>query len=105
MRYRFEISNQPPFTQLIAVAGPFPKAFTSPVATFPGGVIAPIKFDAEQPTVYQWNLNIQRELGRDFILSGGYVGSRGAHLETIYSLNVRTDFQIVNGQKFFPAIS
>jgi hypothetical protein len=29
------------------------------------------------------------------------VGSRGTNLETTYAINVRTDSQIVNGQKFF----
>jgi hypothetical protein len=104
MRYRFEMSNQSPFAQLAVVGGPFPNAFTSPFFQAPGGLVSPIAFDAEQPTVYQWNLNIQRELGRDLVLSAGYVGSRGANLETRYSLNVRKDFQIVNGQKFYPAI-
>ncbi|HKQ76836.1 MAG TPA: TonB-dependent receptor, partial [Blastocatellia bacterium] len=103
MQYRFQISNQEPFARLAAVVGPFPNAFTSPIVVLPGGVISPIEFDADQPTVYQWNLNIQRELGRDFVLSAGYVGSRGVNLQARYDLNVRTDFQIVNGQKFFPA--
>jgi outer membrane receptor protein involved in Fe transport len=104
MRYRFEMSNQPPFAQLSVYIGGFPNAFSNPVFVVPAGVISPYQFDAEQPTVYQWNLNIQREMGRDLVLSAGYVGSRGVNLETRYSLNVRTDFQIVNGQKFFPAL-
>jgi hypothetical protein len=104
MRYRFEMSNQPPFAQLSVFIGGFPNAFSNPVFVVPAGVISPYQFDAEQPTIYQWNLNIQRELGRDLVLSAGYVGSRGVNLETRYSLNVRTDFQIVNGQKFFPAL-
>ncbi len=103
MRYRFQISSQAPFAQLAAVIGPFPNAFTSPILTLPSGVVSPLAFDADQPTIYQWNLNIQRELGRDLVLSSGYVGSRGTNLGSRYSLNVRNDFQIVNGQKFFPA--
>ncbi len=103
MLYRFEISNQPPFADLSAYVGPFPNAFTSPVFTFPGGVVTSIEFDAKQPTVYQWNLNVQRELGRDLALSAGYVGSRGVNLVGRNSINVRTDFEVVNGQKFFPA--
>jgi hypothetical protein len=102
MRYRFELSNQPPFAQLSVFGGLFPNAFSNPAFTVPAGVLSPYQFDAEQPTIYQWNLNIQRELGRDMVLSAGYVGSRGVNLETRYSLNVRTDFQLVNGQKFFP---
>ncbi len=102
MLYRYELSNQPPFSELSAYVGPFPNAFTSPILRIPGGVVTSIEFDAEQPTVYQWNLNVQRELGRDLVLSAAYVGSRGVNLVGRNSINVRTDFQIVNGKKFFP---
>jgi Carboxypeptidase regulatory-like domain/TonB dependent receptor len=104
MQYRFQMSNQGPFAQLSAFGGPFPNAFTSPDFSIPSGVVSPLEFNARQPTVYQWNLNIQWGLTRDMVLSGSYVGSRGTNLQTRYSLNVRTDHQIVNGQKFFPAI-
>jgi hypothetical protein len=103
MQYRFQMSNQAPFAQLAAVVGPFPNAFSSPILTIPGGVISMMEFDAEQPTIYQWNLNIQWGLARDMVLSAGYVGSRGTNLESRYSLGVRNDYQLVNGQKFFPA--
>lgn len=103
MRYRFEISNQGPFAQLAVVGGPFPKAFTSPAFSFPGGLVSTAAFDAEQPTVYQWNLSVQRELGRDLFLNAAYVGSRAVNLETRAQIDVRTDFQVVNGRKFFPA--
>jgi Carboxypeptidase regulatory-like domain len=39
------------------------------------------------PYQEQWNLNIQRELGRGTILSVGYVGSRGVHLFVQENLN------------------
>jgi Carboxypeptidase regulatory-like domain/TonB dependent receptor-like, beta-barrel len=104
MQYRFQISNQAPFAQLAAVVGPFPNAFASPIVILPSGVISPIEFDADQPKIYQWNLSIQREMGRDLFLSSSYVGSRGTNLESRYSLNIRQDFQLVNGQKFFPAL-
>jgi outer membrane receptor protein involved in Fe transport len=108
MRYRFEISNQAPFTQLAVLPaflpGGFPNAFTlfggNPIPGFTPTYAT--NFNAKQPTVYQWNLNIQRELGRDLVASVGYVGSRGTNLETTYAANVRNDAQIINGQKFFP---
>jgi carboxypeptidase family protein/TonB-dependent receptor-like protein len=105
MRYRFELSNLPPFAQLSAVVGPFPNPFSNPMAFIPAGVAVVLASNADQPRIYQWNLNIQRELGRDFVLSAGYVGSRGTNLETRNSINVRTDSQIVNGRKFFPAVA
>jgi hypothetical protein len=105
MRYRFEISNQGPFAQLTAVGGPFPNAFTLPAFSFPGGLVSAAAFDADQPTVYQWNLSLQRELGRDLFLNAAYVGSRAVNLETRTQIDVRTDFRIVNGRKFFPSNS
>jgi outer membrane receptor protein involved in Fe transport len=104
MQYRFQFSNQAPFAQLAAVIGPFPNAFTSPVLILPAGVVSPLEFDAAQPTIYQWNFNIQSEIARNLVLSAGYVGARGTNLQARYALNVRNDYQIVNGQKFFPAI-
>jgi carboxypeptidase family protein/TonB-dependent receptor-like protein len=107
MRYRFEMSNTAPFTQLVAIlaAGTFPNTYTqlgaNPLPGFTPTYVA--NFNAEQPTVYHWNVNVQRELARDLVVSAGYVGSRGTNLETTYATNVRTDYQMVNGRKFFPA--
>ena len=56
-----------------------------------------MEHDAEQPTVYQWNANVQRQVTKDFVVSAGYVGSRGVHLLTNATSNVRTDFQIDDG--------
>jgi hypothetical protein len=39
------------------------------------------------PYQEQWNLNIQRNLGRGTILTVGYVGSRGVHLFTQRNMN------------------
>jgi hypothetical protein len=41
----------------------------------------------EAPYQQQWNLNVQRDLGRGMILSVGYVGSRGVHLFSQQNLN------------------
>ena len=39
------------------------------------------------PVTQQFSLNLQRELGRDFLLEAGYVGSRGTHQIMNHSLN------------------
>jgi hypothetical protein len=39
------------------------------------------------PYQQQWNLNVQRELGRGTVLTVGYVGSRGVHLFSQRNLN------------------
>lgn len=107
MRYRFQISAVPPFANLIAIPAlgicPFPNSFGClNIVNFPLGLRWQTEFEAKQPTIYQWNLNVQRELGRDLVVQAGYVGSRGVHLETGFTSNVRRDFMLVNGEKFFP---
>ena len=43
------------------------------------------------PNTQQWNLTVQRELGRHWVLEVGYVGTRGIHLretrDAIQSVN------------------
>jgi hypothetical protein len=39
-----------------------------------------VQFDLDNPYVQVWNLNIQRELWFDTVLTLGYAGSRGRHL-------------------------
>ncbi len=106
MQYRFAMSNQPPFGQLVVLPGVFPNAYSlfinSPIPI--PNLLWLMQYNAEQPTVYQWNLTVQGELGRNLVASAAYIGSRGVHLLTNVSANVRNDFQIVNGQKFYPEI-
>ena len=108
MRYRFQISAVPPFANLVAVPPlrpdcAFPSTFNCLGGiTFPLGMRWNTEWHAEQPTIYQWNGNVQREISRNLVVQAGYIGSRGVHLETGFTSNVRRDFSIVNGQKFFP---
>lgn len=115
MRYRFNISSVPPFSRLIVLPGInfqtgevcFPNCFSQFANTpipFPG-LLWLAHFNAEQTTIYQWNLSVQRELSRNFVVTAAYVGSRGVHLQSGNSTNVRRDFQIVNGRTFYPETS
>lgn len=40
-----------------------------------------------QSSAHQWNMNVQRELGSDWLLEVGYAGSRGLHLIRRYDGN------------------
>ncbi len=51
--------------------------------------------------VYQWNLQVQRELASDMMFSLGYVGSRGVDLMTVLQMN-RQPFG--GGSKMYPAL-
>ena len=43
--------------------------------------------DYRPPVTQQYNLNLQTDLGRNFLLEVGYVGTRGTHLIYAHSLN------------------
>jgi hypothetical protein len=52
------------------------------------GLVVPRKFVA--PNTQQWNLTVQHELGRNWILEVGYIGTHSVHLrETRTNLSVR----------------
>ena len=69
------------------------------------GLVVPRRFVA--PNTQQWNLTVQRELGKDWVLEVGYVGSHAIHLrETRTNLSVRVSpthpliVTAANGQLF-----
>jgi len=52
------------------------------------GLVVPRRFVA--PNTQQWNLTVQRDLGRDWVLEVGYIGTHAVHLrETRTNLSVR----------------
>ncbi len=46
-----------------------------------------IGVDYERPEYYQYNVTVERQVGRDLALEVGYVGSQGRHLGRRYNLN------------------
>jgi hypothetical protein len=66
-----------------------PSAFTTPPVQRAG--LAPptgaIDRDLQNPTVHEWTLNVQHDLGKDVILQVGYLGKRGTHLFNAYDMN------------------
>ena len=79
------ISSSPTVPALILAQGPAPGALTLAKAT--GVTLSSIERKANSPYGQQWNFNIQRELGRDWMAEIGYAGSRGSHLESRYDEN------------------
>ncbi len=98
----------PPFPSVIVTPGP-----ANPVIPFPNPFIGTVKpplpsngqtVDYNQdkaPALYQWNLNIQRELPYDTILTVGYVGSHGSHLMTQTDQNPPIPITDANGVVHF----
>ncbi len=106
-QYFLQLSTQPPFGNTLVLPGLFPNAFTALINNpipFPGALFS-IQFNAQQARVYQYHFTVQRELGKDMALSAGYVGSRGTNLPTNPNINVRTDFQFINGRRFYPQVN
>lgn len=80
-----------------ATAGKITNSATQPVLTFaaPFGVVNPtsatginaLNPDNPQPSVAQWSLDVQRRLPFDIVLSVGYVGNKGSHIDQTVELN------------------
>ncbi len=66
-----------------------PSTFLTPPAQVQS-TAAPVRvFDPnlKLPTVHMWNLTIQREVGRGYVVTGGYVGRRGTRLYRAWDMN------------------
>ncbi len=77
----FPLELAPPTTK--------PSSFLTPPVQLLGTAPALTVFDQQLkiPTVHQWNLNIQRELGAGFVAQVGYIGRRGTRLFRAYDVN------------------
>jgi hypothetical protein len=59
-----------------------------------------IEWNMDQPTVYKWSLDLQRELASDTTFEAGYSGTRSTHLlrsEIMYNTSPST---FINGRRF-----
>ena len=79
------ISSSPTVPALILAQGPAPGALTLAKAT--GLSFTSIERQANTAYAQQWNFNIQRELGKDWMFEVGYSGSKGNHVERMYDDN------------------
>jgi hypothetical protein len=91
--------TNPPATPRPVVANP-----TFPVPNFTGSIsIRPVQFDLDNPYLQVWNLNVQRELWFDTVMTVGYAGSRGVHLLRSGDVNITRPIIRDDGTPFFPA--
>ena len=67
----------------LTLSNPFPSFFPFPL---PDSALA-IQRDLRTAYMQHWNLNVQREFGRNSILEVGYVGSKGTKLLTARDIN------------------
>lgn len=67
-----------------------PVSAAPPFASYAGNLYMN-QLDFKQGMIQQWNLNVQRELPGDIVLTVAYAGTRGEHLETKgFNLNTAT---------------
>ncbi|MFL6452347.1 MAG: carboxypeptidase regulatory-like domain-containing protein [Bryobacteraceae bacterium] len=77
----------------IGITNPFPAQFPPPRnAAFPAPVLV-VTYDPANggkqltPTVYNWNVSLERQLSSTWLLRLAYVGSRSTHLQESVELN------------------
>jgi outer membrane receptor protein involved in Fe transport len=98
--------GSPPFNSLNQSNPSFPIPFQG------AGVSAPLpsltfgtKYDiGTTPYQMQWNMNVQREIYRDTVLTVGYVGSRGVHLLSFKDFNPPQVTVDSNGVQHFGSV-
>lgn len=97
------LGNNPPLATPLAVTGMTGAVRLDNALTVAGPAgLAPLSVDHDYANSYvqSWNLNLQRELIRDFVVMVGYFGSKGTHLRLVRNIN-----QPVNGGRPFPRLS
>ncbi|MFN0106938.1 MAG: TonB-dependent receptor domain-containing protein [Bryobacteraceae bacterium] len=116
-----------PFTRIIDINAP--PSTSNPWATFPGGNPHPYVpgkdaiFDQQitglsygpnfkELMMQQWNINVQREFRRDWLMTVGYAGSHGTHIpylrdinQAVYIPGQSTAANVNNRRPLFPYFS
>jgi len=91
--------TNPPATPRPVINNP-----TFPVPNFVGSLsIRPVQFDLDNPYLQVWNLNLQRELWFDTVVTVGYAGTRGVNLLRSSDVNIPAPVIRADGTPFWPA--
>jgi hypothetical protein len=76
--YTLGVNTFPNVPAVPIQAGYVPPTGTGPFSLDPGN---------RTPTVYQWNVNYQRDIGGNWLLESGYFGLHGLHLSKRYDID------------------
>jgi hypothetical protein len=98
------INSTPPFTLVGSVNNPsFPNAYSQIGSqSFIPGSINSQDYLPEYPYVMQYNMTIQRQVGRNSVLTASYTGSRGVHIPRLVDFNQSPQTILSDGKIFFP---
>ena len=66
---------------------PFPYTLDPNVVFPPSGIFVSVPYDLTTPSTGSWNLNLQRQVGTDWVLSASYLGSKTTHIWTAKPIN------------------
>ncbi|HKP73436.1 MAG TPA: TonB-dependent receptor, partial [Pyrinomonadaceae bacterium] len=97
--------TNPPATPRVIVSSSPTLRLTFPVPQLERGVgnsIRPVEYNLKNPNVHVYNLNVQRQLPFDTVVTLGYAGSRGIHLLRSGDVNIARSTVLPDGTIFFP---
>ena len=93
-----------------AGGNPFPLKPVGPDTAFlSNAVITNLPLNLKMPYINQWNLSIQRQIGKDWLVAGNYIGSTGIHVlnsnEGNPAVYLPGSSCVINGTPFTPCSS
>jgi hypothetical protein len=68
-----------------------------------GNTVRPIEWNIKNPNLHMWNLNVQRQLPFDTVVTAGYAGARGVHLLRSADINIPEPTRLADGTLFWAA--
>ncbi|MBO0799543.1 MAG: TonB-dependent receptor, partial [Blastocatellia bacterium] len=91
--------TNPPATPRPVIINP---TFPNPPFDRPGALaIRPIEWNVKNPNLHVFNVNLQRQLPFDTVVTIGYAGSRGVHLMRNTDANTVVPVQLADGTYFY----
>jgi hypothetical protein len=83
------IFGNPPYVQNVSISNTI---LSDPASVLPTISAAPLAIrgvpnSEEMPYIQQWSLDVQREIGKNFIVDMGYYASKGTHLVGVVDIN------------------
>jgi hypothetical protein len=93
------VTNPPATPRPVLVNPTFP---TPNFTTTAIPAVRPVEWNLKNPNVHLYNLNLQRQLWFDTVVTIGYAGSRGVHLLRNADVNTSVPLQQADGSWFFP---
>ena len=94
------LASNPPLARPLTFTGLIHFDDAEETAGLAGLAPSNVVHDFDNAYTQSWNLNIQRELGRDLAVTAGYFGTKGTHLRIARNIN-----QPINGVRPFPSVS